>query len=361
MSNSLPPAPRLNYHHLHYFWAVAKEGHLTRAARHLGVSQSALSTQIRQLEDSLGQALFSRQGRRLVLTDAGRIALDYADTIATAGNELVATVREGRLREQEVLRVGAVGTLSRNFQRGFLTPLLGQRGVHLVLHSGSLDELLGRLRAHTLDLVLSSRRVQEDGENAWRCRRVARQQVSVVGPRRKKAFRFPEDLDQEPMVLPSRDNEIRAAFDLLCEHHGIRVRIASEADDMAMLRVLARTSGVAALLPAVVVHDELATGELQEYCVVPDLYEAFYAIQVRRQHPNPLVKRLFERTEEDILVMASPRKKAGRAKSAQDEGIQAAATKAKSPKTKTPKTKAPKTKTARKTTRKTTRASKPSE
>lgn len=309
MPNSLPAVPRLNYHHLHYFWAVAREGHLTRAAKLLGVSQSALSTQIRQLEESLGQPLFTRQGRRLVLTDTGRIALDYADTIATAGYELVATVREGRQRDQQVLRIGAVGTLSRNFQRGFLTPLLGQPDVHLVLHSGSLDELLGRLRAHTLDLVLSNSRVQEDGENAWRCRRVARQQVSVVGPRRKKPFSFPRDLDDLPMVLPSRDNELRSAFDLLCEHHGIRVRIASEADDMAMLRVLARTSGAVALLPAVVVHDELVSRELHEYCVVPDLYEAFYAIHVKRQHPNPLVRKLLDRTEEEVLSVTAPAKR----------------------------------------------------
>ena len=306
MPNTIPAAPRLNYHHLHYFWAVAREGHLTRAARLLGVSQSALSTQIRQLEDSLGHPLFAREGRRLVLTETGRIALEYADTIAAAGHELVATVREGRKFDQHVLRIGAVGTLSRNFQRGFLAPLLGQADVHLVLHSGSLDELLGRLRAHTLDLVLSNTRVQEDGGNAWRCRRIARQQVGLVGPRRRKPYNFPRDLDDRPIVLPSRDSEVRSAFDLICEHHGIRLRIASEADDMAMLRVLARTSGAVALLPPVVVHDELASRELQEYCVVPDLYEAFYAISIRRQHPNPLIRRLLERTEEEMLDMAAP-------------------------------------------------------
>jgi LysR family transcriptional activator of nhaA len=99
------------------------------------VAQSALSTQIRQLEAQLGQALFARQGRTLVLTEAGRIALAYADTIVGAGNELVATLREGRRRERQVLRVGAVATLSRNFQRGFLAPLVGQPDVELVLQS----------------------------------------------------------------------------------------------------------------------------------------------------------------------------------------------------------------------------------
>ena len=113
---------RLNYHHLHYFWAVAKQGNLTRAAEQLRVSQSALSTQIRQLEEQLGQPLFTRQGRSLLLTEPGRIALSYADRIFASGNELVATLRDGRGQERQVLRIGAVATLSRNFQKSLVRP-----------------------------------------------------------------------------------------------------------------------------------------------------------------------------------------------------------------------------------------------
>lgn len=295
MEQSTGPAPRLNYHHLQYFRAVAHEGNLTRAARHLHVAQSALSTQIRQLEAQLGQALFTRRGRALALTEAGRIALAYADTIFGAGDELVATLREGRRQERQVLRVGAVATLSRNFQRGFLAPVVGRPDVELVLHSGSLGELLARLGAHTLDLVLSNRRVQEDADTAWRCRRIARQQVILVGPPRRGApFRFPDDLARAPLVLPSRDSEIRSGFDLLCEQHGLRVTIAAEVDDMAMLRLLARDSAAVALVPAVVVVDELRSGALEEYAAVPNLYEEFYAISVRRQYQHPLVPPLLE-------------------------------------------------------------------
>ncbi|MBI3567785.1 MAG: LysR family transcriptional regulator [Gemmatimonadetes bacterium] len=296
---------RLNYHHLHYFWAVAKEGNLTRAARRLRIAQSALSTQIRRLEAQLGQPLFTRQGRTLVLTEAGRIALGYADTIMGAGDELVATLRGGRRQERQVLRVGAVATLSRNFQRGFLAPLVGEDGVELVLHSGSLGELLPRLGAHTLDLVLSNRRVQEDAQNAWRCRLIARQRVSLVGPRRKgRPFRFPDDLANVPLVLPSRDSEIRTAFDVICEQYGLRVNIAAEVDDMAMLRLLARDSAAVALVPAVVVVDELRAGTLEEYATVPHLHEEFYAISVRRQFQHPLLKPLLERAAGKVLAVA---------------------------------------------------------
>jgi LysR family transcriptional activator of nhaA len=294
---------RLNYHHLHYFWAVAKEGNLTRAAARLHVSQSALSTQIKQLEDQLGQALFERQGRTLQLTEAGRLALGYAESIFASGTELVALLREGRREQRQVLRIGAVATLSRNFQENFLAPLLSRDDVELALQSGSLADLLTRLRVHTLDLVLSNRRVHGSADEEWRSRRIARQPVSLVGrPRpRRKAFRFPDDLSETPLLLPGRDNDIRGAFDLLCEQLGIRYRLRAEVDDMALLRLLARDTDGVALVPSVVVQDELRTGKLVEYEVVPGLYESFYAITVPRRFEPPLVKELLARPEAEVL------------------------------------------------------------
>lgn len=298
-----PLPPPLNYHHLVYFWAVAREGHLTRAAQHLRLSQSALSAQIRQLEARFGQPLFVRQGRQLVLTEAGRIALAYAETIVGAGHELVATLREGAQASRQVVRLGAVATLSRNFQRAFLAPLLDAPAVSLVLQSGSLGELLARLRTHALDVVLSNRRVHEDAEHAWRCTRIARQQVSLIGHRRRgRPFRFPDDLAKVPLILPSRDSEVRSGFDVICERHGIRPAIVAEVDDMALLRLLARDLQAVALVPAVVVRDELKSGKLHEYCAVPDLYEEFFAVSVRRQYQHPLVRTMLDRSPAAMLT-----------------------------------------------------------
>ena len=294
---------RLNYHHLYYFWAVAKEGNLTRAAAQLHVSQSALSTQIKQLEDQLGQALFTREGRVLHLTEAGRVALTYADTIFETGNELTALLRDGKRLERQVLRIGGVATLSRNFQENFVKPLLKRSDVELVIQSGSLDDLLTRLAVHNLDVVLSNRKVHADSQHPWRCRRIARQPVSLVGkPRTKaKAFRFPAELAEQPLLLPGRDSDIRAGFDVLCEQLGLRYQVLAEVDDMAMLRLLARDSGNVALLPTVVVQDELRSGKLQEYCVVPQLHENFYAITVQRHFEPPLLKTLLGRPEAEVL------------------------------------------------------------
>ena len=300
---NIQAVPRLNFHHLHYFWAVAKEGNLTRAATHLHVSQSALSAQIRQLEEQLGQPLFARVGRSLQLTEAGQLALGYAESIFASGNELMALMREGRRDERQVLRIGAVATLSRNFQENFLQPLLARDDVELVLHSGNLLELLARLRVHTLDLILSNQRVHASTDNPWRCQRIARQPVSLVGKARPdaKPFRFPQDLADTPLLLPGRDNDIRAAFDLMCEQRGIRYRLRAEVDDMALMRLLARDSDSIALLPSVVVQDELRSGRLVEHGVVPDLYENFYAITVRRHFEPPLLKALLQRPEAAVL------------------------------------------------------------
>ena len=286
---------QLNYHHLRYFWMIANEGHLTRAAERLHVSQSALSIQLRQLEESLGQSLFTREGKRLLLTEAGRIALDYANAIFRSGDELI-SLMHGQAARRQLVRIGAVATLSRNFQIELVRPLLDREDVELILRAGSLPELLRQLHTHTIDLVLSNRPVPRDAEANWDCHLVEEQPVSLVGRPifESSPFRFPEDLTDTSLLLPSIESEIRTAFDFLLEQAGIRPRVIAEVDDMAMLRLLARDSGHLALVPPVVVLDELKNGNLIERCRIPDLRERFYAIIPRRRFPNAIIRELLE-------------------------------------------------------------------
>lgn len=275
---------RLNFRHLHYFWMVAREQHLTRAAEQLHVSQSAVSAQIRQLEETLGHPLFLREGRTLKLTETGSLVLGYAESIFNLGAELMETVRSGDGHSMKTLRVGAVATLSRNFQQNLLRPLIGDEDLHLVIESASLAELVERLRVHKLDLILANRPVTAVGEQPLSCRRIARQSVCLVGPPRplEQGFRFPEDLAGTALLLPGHSSEIRTQFDLLCEQLRLTPKISAEVDDMAMLRLLARDSGAVALVPEVVVQDELEQGLLQKYCKVPGIVEHFYAITAQR-------------------------------------------------------------------------------
>jgi LysR family transcriptional activator of nhaA len=284
----------LNFNHLRYFWAVAREGSLTRAAGRLNVSQSALSVQIQKLEHQMGHPLFDRVGKKLVLTEAGQIALDYADTVFKAGDELLSTLGGRPASSRQILRVGALPTLSRNFQLEFLRPLVGRSDVELIVRSGNTRELLTQLEAHALDVVLSNSAAPRDARSSLRNHLLNEQPVSLVGHRRRgqRRFRFPDDLRTVPILLPSLDSEIRVAFDRVLELAGIRPIILAEVDDMAMLRLLAREREGVALVPPIVVRDELETGALVEHCRIPEVTETFYAIVQKRRFPNRLLSEL---------------------------------------------------------------------
>lgn len=293
---------QLNFHHLYYFWSVAKEGHLTRTAKKLHISQSALSSQIHQLQDQLGQELFTRDGRSLRLTEVGQLVLEYAESIFNLGSELLALTQSGELQRLQRLRIGSVATLSRNFQDNFLGPVIGESQVKLVIRSASLEELLEQLRVYKLDLILSNRAVAADSSTPWRCQQIAEQSVSIVGPPRKsvKKFRFPQDLADLPLLLPGPSSDIRNQFDLLCEEHGVEFDPYAEVDDMAMLRLLARDSGGLAVVPEVVVQDELQSGKLQRYCVLKNVVERFYAITAKRRFELTVLKTLLEQAQKSM-------------------------------------------------------------
>jgi LysR family transcriptional activator of nhaA len=285
--------PELNYHHLRYFRAVAHEGNLTRAAAGLHLAPSALSAQIRALEDRLGHPLFERQGRGLVLTEAGRIALAHADAIFAAGDDLLATLRETG-RAHRILRVGALATLSRNFQLAFLRPVLGRPDVEVVLRSGGMAELLRDLQALALDVVLTSEPPASGAGGGFVAHRLAEEPVSLVGRPALLAGRasLAERLLAAPLILPAPESGLRAGFEALRERLDIRPQIAAEVDDMAMMRLLAREGVGLAVLPPIVVRDELASGELQEAERLPGLVQPFHAVTVPRRFPNPLLRAL---------------------------------------------------------------------
>lgn len=285
---------QISYNHLRYFWAVAHDGNLTRTASRLGISQSALSIQIRKLEERLGHPLFERVGRQLLLTEAGRIALEHADTIFAAGEELVSTLRQRSSTRRHTLRIGSIATLSRNFQLGFLRPLLDRSDVAIALHSGSLRDLLQHLEAHELDVVLTNVIPLRDSTVPWIFHVLAEQPVSLVGTPRRigKRRALKTLLKSQPLILPTRESSIRAGVDAMLDKLGIRPRIVAEVDDMAMMRLLARENIGLAVVPPIVVSDEIASGLLVEAVQFPRLTETFHAITLARRFPNPLLREL---------------------------------------------------------------------
>lgn len=217
------------------------------------------------MEERLGKPLCNRERRRLEQTDASRLVLVYAEDFFGLAEQLLAIVR-GQAGGEPHLRVGSAAILSRNFQENWLRPVLARHDVLLTLVSVALDELLARQLRHQLDIVLSNEAVVADAEHPWRCRLIARQPLCLVGsalPRRRCSFRFPHDLDGVDVVLPGPRSSLRAAFDALCERAGVAPRVRAQAEDMAMLHLLTRDSGSLALVPQVVVQDELCARQLR--------------------------------------------------------------------------------------------------
>ncbi len=299
---------QLNFKHLFYFWRVAKQGSLTHAAEQVQTSQSALSTQIRQLETRLGTPLFDRQGRQLTLTATGRQVFAYAEGIFELGEEMLGQL-EGSNEGATRVRVGSVSTMSRNFQVNWLRPLLQDPTIVLSVESGPLQSLVERLLRHQLDVVLANQPVPSDPARPVSSRFLGSQDISLVGRSDRWAgtvLRVPEDLDAVEMAMPSARHGVRLQFDALCFAAGVQPRLRAEIDDMTMLRLIARDSGWITVLPEVVVQDELHSGELAHVGQSSQLTEHFYAITAQHGHLAGPLGQLLSRTAPGGLFTDAP-------------------------------------------------------
>ena len=286
----------LNYHHLRHFWMIARHRSMTRAAEKLKISQSTLSEQLAELEAWLGQSLFDRRGRELHLTDAGRVALEHAETIFTTGHELMTRFRQSDQNRQRVLRIGAVGPLSKNLQFDFIQPILADTRTKVVVVAGALDELTRQLHEHKLDLVLSNIPLRADQENNVFNHLLGEVPVFLVGGKKLKVARprFPQFLKDVPLFLPSRQSDVRADFDLMLADSGVEPFVHAEVDDMALLRLLALSGEGLALVSKIVVARELQSNKIKFMLRVPGLAEKFYALTVRKRFQNTWLAEIVE-------------------------------------------------------------------
>ncbi len=291
-----PPAsvPHLNFHHLRAFWHVASEGGMGRAAALIRVSPSGLSMQVSQLEDTLGQRLFERVGRRLVLTAAGRTVLEYAERIFSAGRDLEDWSRGGSGGAQRPLRVGALSTLSKNLQFDLVWPLLRDSVDGVTVEQGSQDELLSDLREFRLDVVLTSLPAGAGDAHALQQVLLGEMPVYLVGrpPFRIPRKPFPHWLEGLPLFLPSRRSTVRLEFDTLVARANVHPQVRAEVDDMALLRLLALSGAGLALVPKIVVERELVAGADLKVARVPGLTERFFAITGARHRQDVRIETL---------------------------------------------------------------------
>ena len=307
MKEMLETPEWLNYHHLRNFWMIARHRSMTRAAEALSVSQSTLSEQLAELEEWLGQPLFERRGRALHLTESGRVALQHAETIFETGRELMTSFRRTKSGAQRILRIGAVGPLSKNLQFDFIQPLLADDRTKVVVVAGALDELARQLREHRLDLVLSNIPLRADQEQNVFNHLLGEVPVFLVGgrPLEKTRQRFPLFLRGQPLFLPSHQSHVRLDFDLLLAKAGIEPEVRAEVDDMALLRLLALSGEGLALVSKIVVERELESREIKFMLRVPGLVERYYALAAKKRFENAWLGEIVEAFRARLKVLGS--------------------------------------------------------
>jgi LysR family transcriptional regulator, transcriptional activator of nhaA len=231
----------LNYHHLRYFWTVARKGGVRKAAEELHVSQPSISAQLRLLEESLGQKLFRRSGRNLVLTETGQLVLNYADEIFSAGRELMNAVKQRPGKHPVRVNIGLTDAFPKLIAFQILRAAFrAEAAVHMICREGEIGPLVSHLQAHRLDIVLAD----EPASSALKAKtfnhRLGRSGVTfcaVPSLAAKLRRNFPKSLDGAPALLPTQNMGMRAALETWFDSKGIRPRLVGEFEDSALMEV----------------------------------------------------------------------------------------------------------------------------
>jgi LysR family transcriptional activator of nhaA len=284
----------LNFRHLYYFWVVAKEGSVTRAAERLNVAVQTISAQLSLLEQSIGKALLAPQGRRLVLTEAGRMALAYADQIFLLGEQMQDALAASDIDRTMRLTVGLSDSLPKLIASRLLEAALRlPQKVKLVCYEDNFESLLGDLSVHKLDVVLTDRPVPTGTNLRVFSHLLGESDITLFGvPELAEQYRggFPSSLNSAPVLLPTRNNAIRGRIDQWFEAHDLRPNVVGEFDDNALLNTFGR-SGLG-LFPA---PSALTLDVEQQFGAVPvgelaRVHEQFYAISNERKIKHPAVE-----------------------------------------------------------------------
>lgn len=284
-----------NYKHLYYFWVVAKEGGISRAAEKLDMAVQTVSAQVRELERSLGYALLKPAGRGLVLTEAGLAAMQQADLIFQLGENLPALVRDAVSAPTVHLKVGISDGLPKLVVRRLLQPVIHEPNLRLLCHEGEFDDLLGDLALHRLDIVLSDRAAPGNPNIKLYSHRIGSSTLAWYATPDMLATAskdFPHSLATVPVLLPTAHAAVRARLDHWFEQLGVRPRIVGEFEDSALLKTFG-ASGMGVFPAAESVQEELlAHYAVQRMGQCAGVTEHFYAIGTEKKVQHPLVQRL---------------------------------------------------------------------
>jgi LysR family transcriptional activator of nhaA len=294
----------INYHHLLYFWTVARTGSIARASQELLLSPPTISSQISRLEDRLGEKLFTRSGRRLVLTDAGQIAFRYAEEIFSLGRELTDTLQGRPTGHPLRLRVGVADHLPKWIAYHLINPAVLLPGsVRVICYEHRLDHLLAELAVNDLDVVLSDAPVGPQVKVRAFNHLLGECDVAFYNKRKvaaKLRGRFPHSLDGVPFLLPTEDSSLRVSLDQWFNQQQVRPLIVGEFDDFSLLRTFAEAGHGAFAAPFIL------DAEMRQYGFgtighTSAVRSRFYAISVERKIKNPAVVAISEAARRKIF------------------------------------------------------------
>lgn len=286
----------LNYHHLRYFWAVAKEGSISHAAEKLHISQPAISEQIRELETALGEKLFRREGRGLTLTDPGKLAFNYAQQIFALGQELTSVIKQGPSAMHVRLNVGVMDSLPKLVTNEIISPVFSlPQTVHVICREGKLPDLLGQLAAHRLDVVLSDESASST-KNFKTFSHALGETGTVFCAEKKLGLRlrrgFPRSLHGAPALLPTENTALRRALNTWFHEHQIEPKVVAEFDDPALMKTMAAEGRGYIALPAVSLADAVSCYNYQVVGRADTCRIRFYAITGKRMIEHPAVRQM---------------------------------------------------------------------
>lgn len=296
----------LNYHHLRYFWTVARKGGVRKAAEALHVSQPSISAQLRLLEESLGQKLFRRSGRNLVLTETGQLVLNYADEIFSTGRELLNAVKQRPGKHAVRLNIGLTDSFPKLIAFQILQAAFRfETSFHVVCREGEIGPLVNQLQAHRLDIVLAD----EPASSALKAKtfnhRLGRSGITfcaVPAMAAKMRRKFPQSLDGAPALLPTENMGMRAALETWFDSKGVRPRLVAEFEDSALMEVCSAGGRGFTAVHTVVNRTALKHYGLRVIANVEECGNDFYAITAERRVKHPAAVAITEHAYSSVFA-----------------------------------------------------------
>lgn len=298
----------LNYNHLYYFWTVAREGTIARAAEVLHLTPQTISGQLGEFELRLEIRLFTRHGRRLVLTDIGRMVYDYADNIFRLGNELTDVLQRGIQNTGQRLTVGLVDEVPRLIAHRVISPAFQFDNVILTCRTGKIDELLADLSIHRIDILLSDTPLSSSLNVRAYNHLLGESGLSFFAAESQaEAYRkgFPNSLDNAPLLLPTMNSPMRRSLEQWFRKTGIRPIVRGEFEESTLQRFMGEAGIGIFVAPTVIKNEVLHHNRVRCIGDVSSIKESYYLISSERRLKNPAAAAIFDIARGDLFVSSS--------------------------------------------------------